>query len=142
MTSRRIRLHLLPTALIIATISAPALAHHSAANYDLSKEVVVKGTVVEWIWQNPHCVLRLDAKDNSGTVRTWAAEVQNPTSMTTRGWSRRTFAVGDQVTVSLRPDRDGLPTGLITQVVLPNGQILLADPNGLAAAAARPVTGK
>ena len=135
-------IHLLQTVLIIAAISEPALAHHSAANYDLSKEVVVKGTVTEWIWQNPHCVLRLDVRDDSGTVRTWTAEVQNPTSMTTRGWSRRTFAVGDMVTVSLRPGREGLPIGLITQVVLPNGQTLLADPMGLAAAGARPVTGK
>jgi hypothetical protein len=134
------RIHLLQMVLIFAAISEPALAHHSAANYDLSKEVVVKGTVTEWIWQNPHCVLRFDAKDDNGTVRAWTAEVQNPTSMTTRGWSRRTFAVGDLVTVSLRPERQGLPTGLITQVVLPNGQTLLADPLGNAAAAARPVT--
>jgi hypothetical protein len=139
---RRRRIHLLMIVLFITAISEPALAHHSAANYDLSKDVVVKGTVTGWTWQNPHCVLQFDATDGSGTVRAWTAEVQNPTTMTTRGWSRRSFAVGDLVTVSLKPGRDGRPNGLITQVVLPNGQTLLADPMGLAAAAARPVTGK
>jgi hypothetical protein len=131
---------LLQTFVIVAALSAPALAHHSAANYDLSKEVTVSGTVVAWLWQNPHCILQFDARDDSGAVRSWTVEVQNPTSMTARGWSRRMFNVGDAVTVSLHPERTGAPTGLITKVVLPNGKTFEADPLGNAAAAARPVT--
>jgi hypothetical protein len=46
--------------------------------------------------------------------------------MTSRGWSRRSFNVGDAVTVSLKPGKDGVPIGLITTVVLPNGQTLYA----------------
>jgi hypothetical protein len=131
--------HLLLTAAVVAAIVAPAAAHHSAANYDLSKEVAVKGVVTQWIWQNPHCVLRFDAMDESGAVRSWTAEVQNPTSMTNRGWTRRSFSTGDKVTISLHPGRQGEPIGLITQAVLANGQTLLADPMGSAAAAATAV---
>jgi Family of unknown function (DUF6152) len=134
--------HLLQAALIITALVTPASAHHSAANYDLSKEVAVKGTVIEWIWQNPHCVLRFDVTDDSGAVRHWAVEVQNPTSMTNRGWSRRSFAAGDQVTVSLHPSREGQPVGLMTKVLLASGQTLIADPMGQADAAATPVTSK
>jgi hypothetical protein len=132
--------HLLQTLAVVTAISAPVVAHHSAANYDLSKEVIVTGTVVEWIWQNPHCLLRFDTKDSGGATRTWTVEAQNPTSMTARGWSRRMFAVGDAVSVSLHPERTGQPTGLITKVVLPNGKTMEADPLGNAAAAAQPVT--
>ena len=131
--------HLLQALAIFATVTAPARAHHSAANYDLSTEVTVSGTVVEWIWQNPHCILRFDAKDDSGATRSWTGEVQNPTAMTARDWARRSFNGGDAVTVSLHPERTGAPIGLITKVVLPNGKTLEADPNGIAAAVARPV---
>src|SRR5689334_10174604 len=92
-------IQLLAAFAVIAAMATSAGAHHSAANYDLSKEVTIKGTVVEWIWQNPHCILRFDGKDDSGAVRTWLVEAQNPTSMTARGWTRRMFAVGDMVTV-------------------------------------------
>ena len=125
---------------LFALLAAPVLAHHSAANYDLSKELTVNGVVVEWIWQNPHCLLRFDAKDDRGATRTWTVEAQNPTSMTQRGWSRRMFNVGDSVTVSLHPERAGEPTGLITKVLLPNGKTFDADPLGNVAAAARPVS--
>jgi hypothetical protein len=134
--------HLLRAAAIVAAFAPPALAHHSAANYDLSKEVNVKGTVTAWMWQNPHCVLQFDAPDDSGMVRHWAVEVQNPTSMTTRGWTRRSFAVGDQVIVSLHPGREGEPIGLMTKVLLPSGKTLVADPMGQADAAATSVTPK
>ena len=44
--------------------------------------------MTEWIWANPHCFLKFDAKDDTGTVRNWAVEVSNPTDMTRRGWAR------------------------------------------------------
>ena len=40
--------------------------------------------MTDWIWANPHCFLKFDAKDDTGTVRNWAVEVSNPTDMTAR----------------------------------------------------------
>ena len=34
--------------------AVPLLAHHGAAALDTGKEVVLKGSVTEWIWSNPH----------------------------------------------------------------------------------------
>jgi hypothetical protein len=48
--------------------------------------LTLKGTVTDWIWANPHCFLKFDAMDETGTVRNWAVEVSNPTDMTKRGW--------------------------------------------------------
>ena len=87
----------------ILLVSAPLLAHHGAAALDTGKEVTLKGTVTEWIWSNPHCFLQFDAKDDTGKVRNWAVETQNPTAMTQRGWSRTSFTAGDEVTVILEP---------------------------------------
>jgi Family of unknown function (DUF6152) len=111
-----------------ATISAaaPAVAHHGAATFDVGKEITLKGVVTEWIWANPHCFLKFDAKDETGAVRNWAVETQNPVSMTARGWSRGAFKLGDEVTVKLEPVKNGAPVGRILSVLLPNGQTLVA----------------
>ena len=104
----------------------PAGAHHGAATFDTGKEITLKGVVTEWIWANPHCFLKFDAKDDTGAMRNWAVETQNPVSMTARGWSRGAFKVGDEVTVKLEPVKNGAPVGRILTVLLPNGQTLVA----------------
>ncbi|PYR16381.1 MAG: hypothetical protein DMF95_12795 [Acidobacteria bacterium] len=106
--------------------SVPLVAHHGSASFDTTKELTLKGTVTEWIWANPHCFLTFDAKDDTGSVRNWAAEVSNPTDMTKRGWARTSFKAGDAVTVALQPAKNGAPVGRIRSVILPNGQTLSA----------------
>ena len=113
-------------ALGVLLVSAPLMAHHGAAALDTGKEITVKGTVTEWIWSNPHCFLQFDAKDDTGAVRNWAVETQNPTTMTQRGWSRTSFKAGDEVTVTLEPVKNGQPIGRLLTVVLPSGQKLVA----------------
>lgn len=110
----------------VLLMSVPLVAHHGAAALDTGKEITLKGTVTEWIWSNPHCFLQFDAKDDSGTVRNWAVETQNPTSMTQRGWSRTSFKAGDAVTVTLEPVKNGQPIGRILSVILANGDKLIA----------------
>src|SRR5947208_15233079 len=111
--------------LVIAAVivtAVPIIAHHGAATFDTEGELTLKGTVTEWIWANPHCFLKFDAKDDTEAVRNWAAEVSNPTDMTKRGWARMSFRAGDEVTVALQPVKSGAPVGRIRNVILPSGQ--------------------
>ena len=105
-------------------VSAPLFGHHGGASFDTSKELTLKGTVTEWIWANPHCFLKFDARDDGGAVRNWAVEVGNPTDMSRSGWARTSFKPGDAVTVSLNPVKNGSPVGRLRSVILPNGQTL------------------
>lgn len=118
--------HVLVAAAAILGASMPLIAHHGAATFDTSAEITLKGTVTEWTWFNPHCFLKFDVTDESGTVKSWAAETQNPTAMTSRGWARTSFKPGDQVTVRVQPAKNGAPVGVIRSVVLANGQTLTA----------------
>jgi Family of unknown function (DUF6152) len=106
-------------------VSAPLPAHHGTAGYDMDKQVVMKGTVTEWLWANPHCYLRYDATDDKGAVVHWAAEVSNPIDMTRKGWSKHILNPGDQITVTVRPAKNGAPVAQLLKVVLPNGQELV-----------------
>jgi hypothetical protein len=109
-------------------VSVPLVAHHGTANFenDPAKRITVKGTVVEWVWSNPHCFLQFDAKGGDGQVVRWVVETSNPPDMVNRGWSIRTFKAGDQVTVTIRPVKSGKPVGSVVQVVLADGRVLSA----------------
>ena len=113
----------------LLAVSFPLLAHHGSAAFetDASKRVVLKGTVTEWFWANPHCFLKFDVTDASGQVAHWVAETSNPSDMTDRGWSKQAIKPGDQVTVTLRPIKSGGPLGSVVQVVLPDGKTLSAN---------------
>lgn len=111
---------------LVLIVPAALVAHHGSASFDTSRKVTLTGTVTEWIWANPHCFLKMDAKDDTSDVRNWALETQNPIAMTQRGWSRNAFKVGDQVTVVLEAVKNGAPVGRIVNVKLPNGSTLEA----------------
>jgi hypothetical protein len=108
----------------VALMSAPLVAHHGAASFDTQKQLTLKGSVTEWLWANPHCFLKIDVKDESGTVRNWTIELGNPTDITPRGFSRLTFKTGDEVTAVIQPVKSGAPVGRLQTVTLPDGQKL------------------
>jgi len=114
---------------VLALVLAPGVpmsGHHGADTFATGTQITLKGTVTEWIWANPHCFLRFDAKDDTGTVRNWVAETQNPVSMTARGLSRSMVKAGDPVTVTIEPAKNGEPVARLLTVTLPDGRTLVA----------------
>jgi hypothetical protein len=100
------------------------VAHHGAATFDTGKKVEMQGTVTEWVWSNPHCFLKFDVKDANGIVRGWVVETSNPPDMVNRGWSRRSFKVGEPVTVTVEPVKSGNPVGRLLDVKFADGRVL------------------
>ena len=126
------RSKVLPALILVfsmVSFSGTLFAHHGTAAFETEKKVTLKGTVTEWFWSNPHCLLQFDVKDDNGKVVHWIGETQNPVTMTDVGWSKTSFKVGDEVTVAMFPVKNGLPLGRITTVVLPSGKTLDANPN-------------
>jgi len=114
------------TAAWILAASVSAVAHHGAATFDTGKELVIEATVTEWVWSNPHCFLKFEAKDQNGTVRNWVVETSNPPDMVNRGWTRRSFKAGERVSVTVEPVKSGNPVGRLLQATFPDGRILSA----------------
>jgi hypothetical protein len=104
------------------------LAHHGSASFDPDKRLTLAGSVTEWLWANPHCFLKVDAKDDTGAVRNWNLELGNPTDMTAVGFKRTTFKAGDKVTVMVQPVKSGAPVGRLISVQLPDGTKLPQAP--------------
>ena len=113
---------------VMAVATASVAAHHGSASFDTEKRITLEGTVTEWLWANPHCFLKIDAKDDTGTVRSWNLELGNPTDITTAGYKRLMFKPGDKVTATVTPVKSGAPVGRLLGVVLPDGQKLPRQP--------------
>jgi hypothetical protein len=111
--------------LAVSVFSSPLVAHHGGAAYDTDKKVTVKGTVTDWLWSNPHCILQLDATDDNGQVAHWVTETENPSSMIRSGWTKDSLKVGDEISVVLMPPKTGGRIGRIVEVTLPDGHKLL-----------------
>ena len=105
----------------VVAFSVPLFAHHGAASFDTSKMVTVTGTVTEYIWTNPHVLVKLDAKDDSGNVSHWVVEAWNPVTQASRGWSKNTFKPGDEVSLDINPAKNGQPVGEVRGRIVING---------------------
>ncbi len=105
-------------------MSAPGSGHPGSAAFDNGKVVMLKGTVVQWVYSNPHCLLSVDVKGEDGAVVRWITETQAPNIMYPAGYRKDSFKVGDDVTVNVEPVKNGLPVGRIREVVLADGTTL------------------
>ena len=113
----------------LLAVSIPLFAHHGYAAYDTDKKVTLKGTVTRWLWSNPHCLIQFDVTDDSGHVVHWIAETENPSTMARNGWAEKSIKVGEQITISVIPVKNGNPAGRLLDVVLPSGERLAGRVN-------------
>jgi len=106
----------------VVAFAVPLFAHHGAASFDSGKTVMVNGTVTEYVWSNPHVLVKVDAKDDSGNIAHWVLEAWNPVTQTSRGWSKNTFKAGDEVSLDITPAKNGAPVGEIRGRIVINGK--------------------
>jgi Family of unknown function (DUF6152) len=107
-------------------IAAPAFAHHSFAMFDAEKTLTMKGTVKEFEWTNPHSWLRVTVMDEkSGKPLLWALEMSSPARLTTMGMHADSVKIGDTVSVTFHPMKDGTRGGQFIQATLPGGKAVI-----------------
>jgi hypothetical protein len=106
--------------------SGSALAHHGANLYDMSKAVMLKGTVTKFYWGNPHNEVSFDVPDEKGEVAHWVAYTEPPLVMLESGWTRKSVPVGEKVTVYIFAAKNGSTVGTLNKIVLPDGKELTA----------------
>jgi hypothetical protein len=115
------------SALTLALV-APALAHHSPAAFDRTKEVKLVGTVKEFRWQNPHTWIEVLVPNEKGQEVLWGVELTSPTYLIRAGWKSNTIKPGDKVTVVGNPVRTGEPAAIFVSLTLADGRTLYERP--------------
>lgn len=106
---------------ITAAMSADALAHHSAAQFDLTiRDNMVEGIVKLFEPANPHTRIILEITDDKGT-RDVEFEGHSRNNYYRSGLRPGLVNVGDKVTLIAAPMRDGSDGGYVLGVILEDG---------------------
>ncbi len=99
-------------------MTSGAVAHHSSAEFDAQHPIEITGVVTEWEWMNPHTWLFITVTGDSGATTEWGLEGGPPSMLRARGIQKDTFKAGDRITAKISPHKQGLPRGLLLQIVL------------------------
>ena len=114
-----------PVFVILALVSAalPLSAHHSWP-VNTSKLVTVKGTVMDFTWENPHPMITLEVRTDDGKPEKWSVGGPAINRMEANGWSKSTVKPGDVITGIGYQYSNGQKIIRLERVVLADGREL------------------
>jgi hypothetical protein len=91
-----------------AVVSAvPLLAHHSfAATYFDDQTQIIEGSLVQYVFRNPHSFVHVEVPDETGQEVRWAVEWGSGQQLSGQGVAADTLKFGDHVIVTGNPGRN------------------------------------
>lgn len=93
--------------MLAAVCSPVALAHHSfTATYLVDQQIVIKGSIVQMLFKNPHSFIHVMAPDSDGVMQRWAIEWSGAAALEQAKVTHQMIKPGDYVTVTGNPGRD------------------------------------
>src|SRR5579863_10483299 len=104
--------------------TAPVLAHHSTASYDLVHGTLLDGVVAGFAWENPHVHILLDVTGEDA-IEHWTIELEIPAILHRLGWDKDALKQGDQVLVTGGRAKNGSFNLRAAYVQLRDGRKLL-----------------
>jgi hypothetical protein len=107
---------------------APALAHHSVANFDFTKSSTVTGTVQYFSFTNPHSFIDLQVTGADGVQRPYKVFTVARVVMVRTGWAVGDLKAGDKVTVTGSPDRKDPAFMYLNRIEFAGGKVWAHDP--------------
>jgi len=118
------RYSILVAVFVLLAVALPVLAHHSVtAVYDPTKTIVIKGVLTKVIWANPHIFLHVDATAEGGKIEEYSFESSPPIALGRAGVKKADFKIGDTVTVTAMPAKDGSKLGRLNMIKYSDGHV-------------------
>jgi hypothetical protein len=123
----RFKFAALSAAVGLLLAALPVVAHHSfAAEFDVSKPIMLKGKFVRMDWVNPHSHILLDVTDADGKVVTWSFEALPPNVLFRQGWRKDSLKPGEEIEVEGFQAKDGSANAWSRSVKTADGRRLFA----------------
>ena len=99
--------HLMAAAAGALLVTASAYAHHSfTATYDENSEIQIEGTLVQFMFRNPHAWVHVMAPDEDGNMVRWGVEWGGAGQLSGQGVTRESLKAGDHVIITGNPGRN------------------------------------
>ena len=112
-----------PVAVVLALVSgAVALSAHHSWPVNMSRLVTVKGTVMEFAWENPHPMITLEVRTDDGKVEKWLVGGPAINRMEANGWTKTTVKPGDVITGTGYQFSDGQKFIRLEPIVFADGK--------------------
>jgi hypothetical protein len=87
--------------------ASAALGHHSPSAFDVTREVIVEGTLAQVDWTNPHVYLTVETRGANGAPLYQQVESVSIASAQSGGLRRELLVLGSSVSVRAHPNRRG-----------------------------------
>lgn len=113
-------------------VAASPSAHHSVSGqFDVTKKLILEGTVMRVDWVNPHIYVHLKVKDESGQEVVWRLGTVPVGMARAAGITKEELLAKDQVVkMSTYPARDGTKLlGWVYRIDYPSGKFILVAPD-------------
>jgi hypothetical protein len=125
---------MIAVAAVTLTCAAKTSAHHAfAAEFDATKPIKLRGTVVKMEWINPHTWIHLDVKTPKGSVERWMIEGGPPNALYRRGFTRDSLPNGVEIVVEGFRAKDGSLKGNGRDLTFADGRRLFVGSSGTGA---------
>ena len=86
--------------------AAPLGAHHSfGGTYDVSKQMTIRGKMVQVSLRSPHSFLYVEVEDADKALQRWMIEGAGASQFAQTGLNKDSFKIGDQVELIINPSR-------------------------------------
>ena len=129
----RTNLGLLIVGAVLLVATTRASAHHAfAAEFDATKPIKLRGTVVKMEWINPHTWIHLDVKTPKGVER-WMIEGGPPNALYRRGFTQKSLPQGAEIIVEGFRAKDGSLKGNGRDLTFADGRRLFVGSSGTGA---------
>ena len=107
------------------TYAFAVAAHHSAAQFDFTKPVTVKGIVKEFVVVNPHTRAIVTVTDATKGTRDIEYEGHSASHFYRGGYTRELVKNGDEIEISFAPRKDGADGGYLLSFTIHGKTVLL-----------------
>lgn len=117
---------------VAAVTTSSVSAHHSVSGqFDVTKTIILEGTVVKVEWANPHIYVHLKVKEASGQEVVWLLGTVPVGMARAAGITKEELLARDQIVkMSTYPARDGTKhLGWVYRIDFPNGKFIQTAPD-------------
>ena len=108
--------------IVLLVAAVVGLSAHHSWPVDNSKLVTVKGTVMEFAWENPHPMITLEVKTDDGKLEKWQVGGPAITRMEANGWKKDTVKPGDVITGIGYQFSDGQKIVRLERIIFADGK--------------------